>query len=108
VLEPYDGKLSRTVLRGEGSRKAPDLPGITWNMKVDFYPLAASKMLRHCEIFISTMRSMESDELVELAFNEFIATSDRTLQYLGKELNKVGGNAPNWFHEMRDNLPDRV
>jgi predicted alpha/beta hydrolase family esterase len=27
VLEPYDGKLSRTVLRGERSRKAPDLPG---------------------------------------------------------------------------------
>lgn len=28
VLEPYDGKLSRTVLRGVGSRKAPLLPGI--------------------------------------------------------------------------------
>ena len=27
MLEPYDGKLSRTVLRGEGSRKAPALPG---------------------------------------------------------------------------------
>ncbi len=27
VLEPCDGKLSRTVLRGEGSREAPDLPG---------------------------------------------------------------------------------
>jgi len=27
VLEPNDGKLSCTVLRGEGSRKAPDLPG---------------------------------------------------------------------------------
>ena len=27
VLEPCDGKLSRTVLRGEGSRKAHDLPG---------------------------------------------------------------------------------
>ncbi len=27
MLEPYDGKLSRTVLRGERSRKAPDLPG---------------------------------------------------------------------------------
>jgi hypothetical protein len=27
VLEPYDGRLSRTVLRGEGSRKTPDLPG---------------------------------------------------------------------------------
>ena len=28
VLEPCDGKLSRTVLRREGSRKAPDLSGI--------------------------------------------------------------------------------
>ena len=27
MLEPYDGKPSRTVLRGEGGRKAPDLPG---------------------------------------------------------------------------------
>ena len=27
MLEPCDGKQSRTVLRGEGSRKAPDLPG---------------------------------------------------------------------------------
>ena len=27
-LEPCDGKLSRTVLRGKGGRKAPDLPGI--------------------------------------------------------------------------------
>ena len=28
MLEPCDGKLSRTVLRGEGSREAPDLPGV--------------------------------------------------------------------------------
>jgi len=27
VLELYDGKLSRTVLRGERGCKAPDLPG---------------------------------------------------------------------------------
>ena len=27
VLELYDGKLSRTVLRGERERKLPDLPG---------------------------------------------------------------------------------
>ena len=31
MLEPYDGKLSRTVLRGEGGRKAPDLPGARRN-----------------------------------------------------------------------------
>ena len=28
MLEPCDGKLSRTVLRGEGSREAPALPGL--------------------------------------------------------------------------------
>ena len=28
LLEPYDWKLSRTVLRGEGGSNAPDLPGI--------------------------------------------------------------------------------
>lgn len=27
-LEPYDWKLSRTVLRGERGSNAPDLPGI--------------------------------------------------------------------------------
>jgi hypothetical protein len=28
MLEPCDGKLSRTVLRGERGGNAPDLPGI--------------------------------------------------------------------------------
>ena len=28
MLEPYDGKLSRTVLRGEEGRKPLALPGI--------------------------------------------------------------------------------
>ena len=30
-LEPYDGKLSCTVLRGERGSNAPDLPDITAN-----------------------------------------------------------------------------
>ena len=29
MLEPYEGKLSRTVLRGEGGSNALDLPDIT-------------------------------------------------------------------------------
>lgn len=29
LLEPYDWKLSRTVLRGERGSNAPDLPGIS-------------------------------------------------------------------------------
>ena len=28
MLEPYEGKLSRTVLRGEWGSEAPDLPGL--------------------------------------------------------------------------------
>jgi len=32
-LEPYDGKLSRTVLRGESGRKARDLPGINYEIQ---------------------------------------------------------------------------
>ena len=32
MLEPYDEKLSRTVLRGERGCKTPDLPGMLMNM----------------------------------------------------------------------------
>ena len=31
LLEPYEGKLSRTVLRGESSRKGADLLDITFH-----------------------------------------------------------------------------
>jgi uncharacterized protein YjbI with pentapeptide repeats len=37
MLEPCDGKLSRTVLRGEGSRKAPALPGLLKNISFGFF-----------------------------------------------------------------------
>lgn len=76
-------------------------------MDAILYPLAASKMLRHCEILLSTMRAMDNEELVELAFNEFIASVDRTIQYLHKEVNKIGGAAPTWFKDKRDNLPNK-
>ena len=42
VLEPCDGKLSRTVLRGEGSRKAPDLPGASEALHHYINPLQLS------------------------------------------------------------------
>ena len=31
MLEPYEGKLSRTVLRGEGGSNALDLPDVESN-----------------------------------------------------------------------------
>jgi hypothetical protein len=75
-------------------------------MEAILYPLAASKMLRHCEIFLSNMREMNHEELVELSFNEFIASADRTIQYLHKEINEIGGEAPAWFKNRRDNIPN--
>lgn len=48
---------------------------------------------------------MESEELVELGFNEFVVNSDRVIQYLDKEVNLIGGTASNWFKNRRDNLP---
>jgi len=36
LLEPYEGKLSRTVLRGESSRKGADLLDILFFIKIIF------------------------------------------------------------------------
>ena len=40
-LEPYDWKLSRTVLRGERGSNAPDLPGNNMGKSVEFSDKAA-------------------------------------------------------------------
>ena len=61
MLEPYEGKPSRTVLRGEGGRKAPDLPGaiigiliITREVKVKRNLIVvAALMLVSCAILCS-------------------------------------------------------
>lgn len=76
-------------------------------MQPILYPLLASKILNHCKIFLDTMKKMENEEIFELAFNEFIANSDRVIQYLQKELGLVGGDAPTWFKNVRDKLPLR-
>lgn len=75
---------------------------------IQFYPLLASKLLNHCKYFLEMMKAMESEELIELGFNEFVSNSDRVIQYLHKEVNLIGGAAPNWFKNKRDNLPLRV
>ena len=45
-LEPDDGKLSRPVLRGEGSRKAPDLPD-RYVVYAGFYPTLDQIIVEH-------------------------------------------------------------
>lgn len=77
-------------------------------MQAIFYPLLSSKLLNHCKFFLEMMKAMESEELVELGFNEFVSNSDRVIQYLDKETNLIGSAAPDWFKNKRDNLPLRV
>lgn len=73
-------------------------------MDAILYPLAASKMLKHCEIFLSNMKLMDHEEIVELSFNEFVSSANRTLQYLEKEIKKVDATGFPWFKDKRDNL----
>ena len=51
MLEPYDGKLSRTVLRREGARKSPALSGARHdvaqlNMLFEKYLICSYQSLR--------------------------------------------------------------
>ena len=44
LLEPYDGKLSCTVLRGESTRKGADLPDPTLATKLYYHYLKNKKL----------------------------------------------------------------
>ena len=46
LLEPYEGKLSRTVLRGEGGSNALDLPDTIIYCRMRFLPASASSKTR--------------------------------------------------------------
>lgn len=54
LLEPYERKLSRTVLRGESSRKGTDLPG-----KVQKSILLIGEI---SDIYVNSFQKMLSDE----------------------------------------------
>ena len=48
LLEPYDWKLSRTVLRGERGSNAPDLPGGMTVERVPYYEISKMGGLLRC------------------------------------------------------------
>ena len=66
MLEPCDGKLSRTVLRGEGSRKAPALPGQKNSGK---------------DISISSKRRMRKKSYVSMAELPSLLTKNVSIHY---------------------------
>jgi conjugation system TraG family ATPase len=55
LLEPYEGKLSRTVLRGEGGSNAPDLPGKA---------LSSANMAEYLKYMYKTVRKYFGEAIV--------------------------------------------
>ena len=58
LLEPYEGKLSRTVLRGESSRKGADLLDIDLYLN-DAHSFGLTSVRAHCNVIAWTDNPME-------------------------------------------------
>lgn len=59
MLEPYDGKLSSTVLRGERGSNVPDLPDKIRNMN---YKTMLAKVLGEKELMEMNVQTIKDDE----------------------------------------------
>ena len=70
MLEPYEGKLSRTVLRGEGGSNTADLPDQILEQKQRYISQIMTRR--------SALRSCEDVDEVVLQYAEFkaLAVSD--------------------------------
>jgi hypothetical protein len=68
MLEPCDGKLSRTVLRGEGSCKAPALPGLQ-KMKTLLHPIDDAEALLFENILLENNIPVEVVSNHDTAYN---------------------------------------
>lgn len=97
LLEPCDGKLSRTVLRGESARKGADLPDPTL-AKTLFYQYCknrkAGKLPEHCGFRIVNFTDVEYSNRINPIQRKYIpdlAAASETAATLLASLNKGGG-----------------
>ena len=97
LLEPCDGKLSRTVLRGESARKGADLPDPTL-AKTLFYQFCknrkAGKLPDNCGFRIVNFTDVEYSNRINPIQRKYIpdlAAASETAATLLASLNKGGG-----------------
>ena len=97
LLEPYDGKLSCTVLRGESTRKGADLPDPTL-AKTLFYQFCknrkAGKLPDNCGFRIVNFTDVEYSNRINPIQRKYIpdlAAASETAATLLASLNKGGG-----------------
>ena len=97
LLEPYDGKLSSTVLRGESARKGADLPDPTLAQTL-FYQYCknrkAGKLPQNCGFRIVNFTDVEYSNRINPIQRKYIpdlAAASETAATLLASLNKGGG-----------------
>ena len=97
LLEPYDGKLSCTVLRGESARKGADLPDPTL-AKTLFYQFCknrkAGRCAENCGYRIVNFTDVEYSNRINPIQRKYIpdlAAASETAATLLVSLNKGGG-----------------
>ncbi len=97
LLEPCDGKLSRTVLRGESARKGADLPDPTL-AKTLFYQFCKNrkvgKLPQNCGFRIVNFTDVEYSNRINPIQRKYIpdlAAASETAATLLASLNKGGG-----------------
>ena len=97
LLEPYDGKLSCTVLRGESARKGADLPDPTLAQTL-FYQYCknrkAGKLPQNCGFCIVNFTDVEYSNRINPIQRKYIpdlAAASETAATLLASLNKGGG-----------------
>ena len=97
LLEPYDGKLSCTVLRGESARKGADLPDPTL-AKTLFYQFCknrkAGRLPENCGFRIVNFTDVEYSNRINPIQRKYIpdlAAASETAATLLASLNKGGG-----------------
>lgn len=97
LLEPYDGKLSCTVLRGESARKGADLPDPTL-AKTLFYQYCknrkAGKLPQNCGFRTINFTDVEYSNRINPIQRKYIpdlAAASETAATLLASLNKGGG-----------------
>ena len=72
LLEPYEGKLSRTVLRGERGSNVPALPDSCWDNFENYSELAS--------VIVQALFSPHNKGLLRMTVEECVKRADNEMQ----------------------------
>ncbi len=114
LLEPYDGKLSCTVLRGESARKGADLPDPTLATKLYYHYLKnkkSGKLPKGCKFNVINFVDVEYSRRVNPIQKKYIdnlaaasETAETLLESLQKGKKEGGGGSDQFFQTSAVNF----